>query len=169
MAQAVKREPADVATGFAGFLAGNPRINSGSVHQPAKRTGKPGLAKAPFRQQPRLGSSQPQWPQRPLPAAALAQLFGDLRVWAVAEHGRRQNRSKGHNAAQPQPKTRRVIRRRACFVAPRCHHKAKVKLGPTRSFGRDALRRVLARNEYIVIQGTIGRAGPQSAINASTV
>jgi hypothetical protein len=29
--------------------------------------------------------------------------------------------------------------------------KAKVKLGPTRSFGRDALRRVLARNEYIVI------------------
>ena len=72
-----------------------------------------------------------------------------------------------HNAAQPQPKTRREIRRRAraCFVAPRCHHKAKVKLGPTRSFGRDALRRVLARsfgrdalrrvlarNEYIVIQ-----------------
>ena len=47
------------------------------------------------------------------------------------------------------------------LVAP----KAKVKLGPTRSFGRDALRvlarsfgrdalvrRVLARNEYIVIQ-----------------
>src|SRR6516165_9255543 len=51
-----------------------------------------------------------------------------------------------HNAAQPQPKTRRQIRRRACFVAPRCHHKAKVKLGPTRSFGRDALRRVLSRD-----------------------
>jgi hypothetical protein len=44
MAQAVKRESADVATGFAGFLACNPRINSGPVHQPAKRTGKPGLA-----------------------------------------------------------------------------------------------------------------------------
>ena len=27
-----------------------------------------------------------------------------------------------------------------------------MKLGPTRSFGRDALRRVLARNEYIVIE-----------------
>ena len=44
MAQAVKRESTDVATGFAGFLACNPRINSGPVHQPAKRTGKPGLA-----------------------------------------------------------------------------------------------------------------------------
>ena len=53
-----------------------------------------------------------------------------------------------HNAAQPQAKTRRVIRRRACFVAPRCHHKAKVKLGPTRSFGRDALRRVLATKSF---------------------
>src|SRR6516162_9096040 len=40
------------------------------------------------------------------------------------------------NAAQPQPKTRRVIRRRAPFVAPRCHHKAKVKLGPTRSLDK---------------------------------
>jgi hypothetical protein len=36
-----------------------------------------------------------------------------------------------HNAAQPQPKTRRQIRRRAWFVATRCHHKAKVKLGPS--------------------------------------
>jgi hypothetical protein len=27
-----------------------------------------------------------------------------------------------------------------------------VKLGPARSFGRDALRRVLARNESIVLQ-----------------
>ena len=34
----------------------------------------------------------------------------------------------------------------ACFVASRWRHKAKVKLGPTGSFGRDALRRVLARN-----------------------
>jgi hypothetical protein len=31
---------------------------------------------------------------------------------------------------------------RACFVAPRCRRKAKVKLGPTRWFRRDALRRV---------------------------
>src|SRR6204780_4851243 len=30
--------------------------------------------------------------------AALAQLFGDLRAWALAEHGRRQKRSKGHKA-----------------------------------------------------------------------
>src|SRR4029077_9919221 len=35
--------------------------------------------------------------------AALAQLFGDLRVWAVAEHGRRQNRSKGHRARLSSP------------------------------------------------------------------
>ena len=43
---------------------------------------------------------------------------------------------------------------RACFIAPRWRHKAKVNgstelaevLGPTRSFGRGALRRVLARN-----------------------
>src|SRR3984957_17470648 len=28
--------------------------------------------------------------------ADLAQLFGDLRLWAIAEHGRRQNRSEGH-------------------------------------------------------------------------
>jgi hypothetical protein len=41
----------------------------------------------------------------------------------------------------------------ACFVAPRWRHKAKVNgstelaelLGPTGSFGRDALRRVLVR------------------------
>jgi hypothetical protein len=49
---------------------------------------------------------------------------------------------------------------RACFVAPRWRHKAKVNgstelaevLGPTRSFVRDALRRVLARNEPVVIR-----------------
>jgi len=35
----------------------------------------------------------------------------------------------------------------ACFAAPRGRPKAKVKLGPTESFGGDALRRVLARNE----------------------
>ena len=30
--------------------------------------------------------------------AALSRLFGQLRVWAIAEHGRRQNRSKGKRA-----------------------------------------------------------------------
>jgi TDG/mug DNA glycosylase family protein len=30
--------------------------------------------------------------------AALAQLFGDLRVWAIAEHKRRQKKSKAHRA-----------------------------------------------------------------------
>ena len=49
-------------------------------------------------------------------------------------------------------KARRVIRKGACFIAHRCRHKAKVKLGPTRSFGREALRRVLARNEPVLIQ-----------------
>jgi len=39
----------------------------------------------------------------------------------------------------------RMVWRRDCFVAPACRRKAKVKLGPTRSSGRDALRRVLAR------------------------
>src|SRR5215468_4622035 len=33
--------------------------------------------------------------------AALAQLFGDLRVWAVAEHWRRQNRTKGQSRLKP--------------------------------------------------------------------
>jgi hypothetical protein len=78
--------------------------------------------------------------------------------------GRTRRACIAHNAAQPQAKARRVIRRRACFVAPRCRHKAKVKLGPTRSFGRDALRRVLARNEYIVIhRGTVGRGSARAA------
>ena len=40
----------------------------------------------------------------------------------------------------------RQIRDRSKDSPPRWRHKAKVKLGPTRSFGRDALRRVLARN-----------------------
>ena len=45
---------------------------------------------------------------------------------------------------KPQPNAGRVIRRKACVGAP-VAAKAKVKLGPTGSFGRDALRRVLAR------------------------
>ena len=42
--------------------------------------------------------------------AALAQLFGDLRLWAIAEHGRRQNRSKGHRARLVVPDIKRVGR-----------------------------------------------------------
>ena len=36
-------------------------------------------------------------------------------------------------------------------------HKAKVKLGPTGSFGRDALRRVLARNQPSVPPSPVAR------------
>jgi hypothetical protein len=39
------------------------------------------------------------------------------------------------SAAKPQPKTTRAIRERSCFDASLCNHKAKVKLGPTGSFG----------------------------------
>lgn len=44
--------------------------------------------------------------------AALAQLFGDLRVWAITEHERRQTKSRG---------------RRAWLVAPRVKRGQKVR------------------------------------------
>jgi len=39
--------------------------------------------------------------------SALAQLFGDLRVWAIAEHRRREKKSKGRLARMAAPEARR--------------------------------------------------------------
>ena len=55
------------------------------------------------------------------------------------------------------------------MVAPLCHHKAKVKLGPTGSFGRDALRRVLARINLLTVEKILENPLCYSALGVGAV